>query len=90
MAFTATKTSEIVSIGSVKIQTWELSFGSVTEGIVSTGMNQVIACTHTNDTTEADGKLQKNKSAASTTANGSIFASSFTSNDVASLIVIGR
>ncbi len=90
MAFTASKTSEIVGVGGVKIQTWDLTFGAVTEGIVSTGLNQVIACVHTNDTTEADGKLQRNKSAASTTANGSIFASSFTSNDVALLIVIGR
>jgi len=90
MAFSATKLYEISGVGGVRTQGWDLNFASVTEGILRTGMNQVLTAVHTNEVTEADGKIQKNKSAASTTENGAVFCSSFTSNDTAQLVVTGR
>lgn len=62
----------------------------MTEGIIRTGLGNVRIALHNNDTTETEGKVQKNKSAASTVEQGAVFISGLTSNDVGEMIVIGN
>ena len=88
MAFVQEKIGE-GHIGGLKLTLFKCTFTSVTEGILKAGMFNVLGAFHTNDTTEADGKLQVNKSAASTASQGDVFCSGFTSNDVAYVGVIG-
>ena len=89
MAFSSTKLTES-PIAGFRLQVFDLNFASVTEGIVRTGMNQVLAAFYSPDTTDDHGVVQKNKSAASTTENGAVFISGVTSSDLGSLLVIGR
>ena len=89
MAFSATKKYES-QIGGLKFQIWNLNFASVTEGTFKTGMREIYFAAANNETTENDGFDLKNKSAASTAANGEMFHTSYTSSDLATLFVIGR
>ena len=89
MAFSSEKVAE-GQISGLKVQLWTWNAASVNEGIIRTGLSNVRIALHNNDTTEADGKIQKNKSAASTVEQGAIFLSSVTSNDVGEMLVIGN
>ena len=88
MAFSATKVYES-QIGGKRFQLWDLSHASVTTGTFKTGLKKIDFLAFNNETTEVDGRVLKNKSAASTAANGDVFTDGFTSNDLASLMVIG-
>ena len=89
MAFSSTKSQEQL-LGGVKVQVYELDFDSVTEGKVVTGLDTVYYASANNEVTETDGRTLRNKSDASTAEAGSVFVDGFTSNDTATLVVIGR
>jgi hypothetical protein len=88
MAFSATKLHEM-PFGNRKMVVYDLSFGSVTEGLISTGLVSIDSAHVNNETTETDGRCLKNKSDASTASNGDVFCDGFTSDDSATLTVIG-
>lgn len=90
MAFTATRQDRF-PIGNKIAEIWELSFASVTSGETKTGLKQVDFAAFTNETTEAQGLVNKNSASASETEDdlGSVFISGVTSNDNGVLFVIG-
>lgn len=89
MAFTATKKHQS-QIGNLIFQIFDIDHTGVTEGTFNTGMREIYYAGFNNETTEIDGKLQKNFSAAATAANGHIYTSGFTNGDNATVLVIGR
>jgi len=88
MALAATKKSEH-NLGGLKHQVWNIDLASVTDGTFDTGLSDIHSAVFNNETTEADGRLLKNKSAASTAASGHIFMDGFTSGDDVTVVVVG-
>lgn len=88
MAFSAEKVSNHVA-GNLLVAFYDLNFASVTEGVVKTGFSHVRHAAFENEVSEGQGKVQINKSAASTANAGSVFISSVTSNDTGKLMVWG-
>jgi hypothetical protein len=88
MAFSASKVSNHVA-GNIKVIFYDLNFASVTEGKVSTGLNNVLHASFENETTEAQGRVFKNNSDASTTSAGDVFIDGVTASDLGSLVVFG-
>ena len=89
MAISSTKVSEYVA-GGQKHQIWNVTFASVTEGGIRTGLNQVLHANITEKTTEGQGIVHKNFSDNGTTAKaGDVYVYGVTSNDVISLQVVG-
>jgi hypothetical protein len=89
MAFSSTRVGQ-GQIAGLKCELYDWNGDSVTEGIVRTGLGQVLMCILNNDTTEDQGLVKRNKSAASTVENGAVFISGFTSGDVGQILVIGN
>lgn len=88
MAFSASKVSNHVA-GNLKVAFFNLDFASVTEGVIKTGFDQVRHASFENEVSEGQGKVQINKSDASTAAPGSIFVSGVTASDTGKLMVWG-
>lgn len=88
MAFSYSKVSNHVA-GNLKVEFFDLNFASVTEGVVKTGLSQVRHAAFENEVSEAQGKVQINKSDASTASAGDIFVSGVTSSDTGKLMVWG-
>lgn len=80
MAFSSSKVKDNVE-GVVRKQYWSVDFASVTSGTLSTGLSSILHVNINNLTTEGDGK-------AVPTA-GAVALSGFTSNDVATIEVVG-
>jgi len=79
-------------IGGLRFKIYELSFASVTSGTTITGMNNIIYAVFNNETTEAQGLVNKNSATASETEDdpGEIHISGVTSSDNGVLFVIGN
>ena len=76
-------------VGDLKYQIVQVTLASVTTGAVVTGMSNVIFATPNNPTSE-DGKLKINRDAAdSATEYGTVLLTSFTSNDVVDVFILG-
>ena len=88
MAFSYSKVSNHVA-GNLKVAFFDVNFASVTEGKVQTGFAQVRHAAYENEVTEAQGKVQINKSDATTASPGDVFVSGVTSSDTGKLMVWG-
>ena len=89
MAFSYEKIAEGPNGDCVEI-VYACNFASVTEGKVETGYDNVLSAVFNNETTEGDGKVERNASAASTLSYGDVFVSGVTSNDLCTLVVKAR
>lgn len=90
MAITNAKTMDEY-VGQKKHQVFTVTFTSVTEGAVATGLDNVIFANFVNNTSEDDGIVYMNYSdAGSTAAKGQVYIYGVTSNDVGTLFVIGN
>jgi hypothetical protein len=76
--------------GNLKEKYFDLDFASVTSGHIKSGFGTVVFAEHLNNTTENDGKLKINVASDGTTVEfGSVYFSSFTSNDTARVKITG-
>lgn len=90
MAFSSTVKKHDVQ-GTMICKVIEATFAAVTSGHIKTGLANIVAAVHNNETTEGDGKIVINKASDGTTAEkGGLYCSGFTASDVATIIVYGN
>lgn len=77
-------------VGGLVMEIHDLNFASVTEGIIRTGLSDVLSAVFNNEVTEDQGLVKRNTSTGSDTANGAVFINGVTSSDTGRLVVHGR
>lgn len=93
MAATVVKKSSSLPLGDHQMAVFEVDLDGVTEYDFAEkdhGFSNIISAHFNNETTEGDGKLEKNYTVANAVLIGNIALTGFTSGDVVTVTIIGN